>query len=288
LPSIVIPAHNEAGCIERLLRGLTPLACEAEVVVVCNGCTDDTAARARLSAPWAMVLDLAEASKPSALDAGDAACTSFPRAYIDADVAINASAVRRLFAAARDQTPAVAATPVYDLSSSSLMVRAHYAIWSRMKANTEGIAGTNAMAVSEQGRARFTSWPRWIGDDYFLDGQFGPTEKRRIRDAIVLRSAPLGVLDCISRKARVQQGNADVLEDGLRTAHQGGGLKGALAAVHARPTLAICLPVHVTITLAAQSLASWRRRRGTAQSWYRDRSRRPAEAGSHANSPDAH
>lgn len=273
MPSIVIPAHDEAQSIERLLRALAPLKEEVEVVVVCNGCTDETVACVRQSAPWVRVIELAEASKPLALETGDVASMSFPRAYIDADARIDAEAVRMLFAALHDGLHAVAATPVYDLSSSSLMVRSHYAIWSRMTANNEGIAGTNAMAISAQGRARFQSWPEWIGDDYFLDGQFEPPEKRRIADATVVRTAPRGLADCISRKARIHQGNVDVRNHGLRTAHRGGGLAGALAVVVARPSLIICLPPHIVITVAAQLLTRWRSWHGTGQSWYRDRSR---------------
>lgn len=273
MTSIVIPAHNEARFIERLLRSLAPLADEAEVIIVCNGCTDDTASRARKAAPWANIIELDEASKPSALDAGDAATMSFPRAYIDADAIISADAVRMLFASVDDATPAVAATPSYDLSSSSLIVRSHYNIWSRMAANNEGIAGTNAVVVTAKGRARFQSWPRFIGDDYFLDGQFNSFEKRRIAGATVVRLAPRGLRDCVSRKARVHQGNVDVRTNGLRAAHKGGGLAGALAVVQARPVLAVYLPAHVLVTVAARVLVRWRRWRGTSQSWFRDRSR---------------
>jgi glycosyltransferase involved in cell wall biosynthesis len=272
VPSIVIPAHNEADSIERLLCALAPMAHETEIVVVCNGCTDDTAARARLAAPWADVIELEEASKTSALDAGDAAGTTFPRAYIDADVDTNATAIRTLFAALHDGVLAVAATPVYDLSSSSFIVRSHYAIWSHMVAKTEGIAGTGAMVISAQARARFQSWPRLIGDDYFLDGQFDSSEKRRIPSARVVIAAPRGLRDCVARKARVHQGNAQVRDNGLRSPHQGGGLRGALAVVRARPTLAVYLPTHILVTATARVFARWRQWRGT-QFWYRDRGR---------------
>lgn len=36
-PGVVIPVHNEAGTIGRLLDGLAGLAGDAEVAVVCNG-----------------------------------------------------------------------------------------------------------------------------------------------------------------------------------------------------------------------------------------------------------
>jgi glycosyltransferase involved in cell wall biosynthesis len=271
--SIVIPAHDEAGAIDRLLTSLAPLRDDIEIVVVCNGCTDDTAARARAAAPWARVVELDEASKPGALDAGDAIATSFPRAYIDADVLIDAPAARALLDGVREGAEAVGATPVHDVSASSAAVRAHYAIWSRMPANVEGIAGTNAMAVSAEGRARFDSWPRFIGDDYFLDGQFGPAEKRRIPDAVISHPAPRGLRDCVSRKARIYQGNVDVLEHGLRPPHTGGGLRGALTVIRDQPRLAVCLPAHLFVTVAAKLLVRWRQRRGTAQVWYRDRAR---------------
>jgi glycosyltransferase involved in cell wall biosynthesis len=276
VPSIVIPAHDEAAGIGRLLQALAPLADEAEVTVVCNGCSDNTAELARLTAPWAKVIEIEEASKPLALNTGDAASASFPRAYIDADVQIDAAAVRMLFAAVSAATPAVAATPIYDLTKSSPIVRSHYAFWSHMASSTIGISGTNAMVVSEDGRRRFQSWPNLIGDDYFLDGQFASREKQRVPAATVVRSAPHGLRDCVSRKARVHQGNVDVRDNGLRTPHEGGGLAGALAVMRNQPTLAIHFPAHVVVTVAARILARYRRSRGTAHSWYRDESRESA------------
>jgi glycosyltransferase involved in cell wall biosynthesis len=276
LPSIVIPAHDEAAGIGQLLLALAPLADEAEIIVICNGCSDDTAERARLAAPWATVVEISQASKPLALNTGDAVCTSFPRAYIDADVQIDAAAVRMLFAAVSARTPAVAATPVYDLTKSSRIVRSHYALWSRMASNRTGISGTSAMVVSKEGRGRFRSWPNFIGDDYFLDGQFTSHEKRRVSGATVVRSAPHGLRDCVSRKARVHQGNVDVRDNGLRTVHDGGGLAGAFAAMRERPALAIHFPAHALVTATARLLVRYRRSRGTARSWYRDESRESA------------
>jgi cellulose synthase/poly-beta-1,6-N-acetylglucosamine synthase-like glycosyltransferase len=70
--AIVIPAHNEAAVIARTLRSLAPLceSTEVEVIVVCNGCTDETAAIAR-GVRGVTVLEVAEASKTAAMNAGD-------------------------------------------------------------------------------------------------------------------------------------------------------------------------------------------------------------------------
>jgi glycosyltransferase involved in cell wall biosynthesis len=279
VPSIVIPAHDEESSIAGLLERLAPLATgpeRVEVVVVCNGCHDATAEVARRAAPWATVLDLPEPSKPAALDAGDAAVAGFPRLYLDADVDISAEAVRALFDAVHAGIPAAGATPWYDLSECSRVVRAHYRIWTRLPANTRGISGTNAMAVSREGRGRFDSWPRLIGDDYFLDGQFTSDEKVRVPQALVRRPVSRRFADCVSRKARIHQGNVDVAAAGLRSGHGGGGLRAALDVVRAEPALAADLPAHLLVSVTTRGLAWWRRRRGTAGVWYRDRSRSAA------------
>ena len=88
LASVVIPAHDEARSIQRCLMSLrVGIDTSAlDVVVVCNGCTDDTARRARESWPGARVLELPVPSKAAAVRAGNAATDVFPRVHLDADV----------------------------------------------------------------------------------------------------------------------------------------------------------------------------------------------------------
>src|SRR5690349_20226188 len=88
IASIVIPAHNEASVLGRLLATL-PADVDGrrlEVIVACNGCTDNTAAIAR---EWgATVVDVTTASKIAALNAADEVAVTFPRLYVDADVVL--------------------------------------------------------------------------------------------------------------------------------------------------------------------------------------------------------
>jgi glycosyltransferase involved in cell wall biosynthesis len=274
--SIVIPAHNEERSIGALLAELAPLAGDTEVVVACNGCQDRTVEAARAAAPWATVLDLPEPSKPAALDAGDQATSAFPRMYLDADVSISADAVNLIFAAVNDHRPAAAATPRYDTSGASLVVRSYQRFWERMPANRRGLAGTNAMAVSRAGRERFGDWPRLIGDDYFLDGLFTEAEKVRVPGATVVRPTSTGFVDCVSRKARIHQGNIDIRAAGLRPEHGGGGAGGAAAVLRADPWAAVDLPAHLAVTVGTRLVSWWRRRRGTAHIWFQDTSRAKA------------
>ena len=80
--SVVIPAHNEESVIGRCLEALTsPEVITAapeplEIVVVCNGCTDETAAVAQ-KFPCVTVIEIPESSKVAALNAGDALLLNF-------------------------------------------------------------------------------------------------------------------------------------------------------------------------------------------------------------------
>ncbi len=96
--SIVIPAHNEERVIGRLLRSLTTGVPSGhfDIVVVCNGCTDGTAATARAVSDRIDVIELTEPGKYRALRVGNDAVTAFPRLFVDADVEISTSSVYRL------------------------------------------------------------------------------------------------------------------------------------------------------------------------------------------------
>ena len=97
---VVIAAHNEEAvigrCLRRLLAGAEPG--EFDVVVVANGCTDRTAEVAR-DFPGVRVIELDQAGKAAALNAGDRASEVFPRLYLDADVLLGTADARALRAA---------------------------------------------------------------------------------------------------------------------------------------------------------------------------------------------
>ena len=274
---VVIPAHNEERTIGRLLDGLADLATDADVVIVCNGCTDGTAEVARQMAPWARVIELDPSSKPAALRAGDRALGSRLRLYLDADVVLSASGVRRLAAAlTAPGVLAAAPTPSYDMSGAGRVVASHYRVWTALQEHSEAIAGTGAMMISEAGRARFEEWPDVIADDFYLDGLFQPEEKRRLRDVRVLVTLPRTFRGCVSRRARVHQGNRDVLVAGLRSPRLAADRARSrlVSLLRARPALIVHVPGHLAVAVATRLLSAWRRWRGSESSFFRDISTR--------------
>jgi glycosyltransferase involved in cell wall biosynthesis len=214
--SVVIAAHNEASVIGRCLDALLDADDgELDVVVVANGCTDETAAEAARRA-GVRVIELAEASKPAALNAGDAAASGFPRIYLDADIVLSAQSMRALRDALtggvqRDQR-VLAATPcrVLDVAGRPLPVRAFYAINSRLPAYRTALFGRGTVALSAAGRGRFATFPDVLADDLFLDSLFDEAEKAQVDAASVTITTPMRTADLVRRLARVRAGNASL------------------------------------------------------------------------------
>lgn len=190
--SVIIPASNEEGWIGPCLTALLanhPVPGGAEAVVVANGCRDRTAEVARgfaeraARAGWGFtVLDLAEGSKPGALNAGDAAAKGATRAYLDADCVVEAGVMAALAAALAPGGPRYAgATPVIPRPQSRIS-RAYGRFWQRLPFNRTIAPGYGLFAVNAQGRARWGTFPRMISDDTFVRLQFAPQERVQVPD----------------------------------------------------------------------------------------------------------
>jgi len=212
--SVVIPAHDEAAVIGRLLSGLVgdPRAVELEIVVVANGCRDATVSVARTYEPAVRVVEIAEASKIAALEAGDAAATVFPRAYVDADVAVGVPALLALADVLDGPERADVASPrlVVDTTDASWLVRQHYRIWELTEYRASGHIGSGIYAMSETGRARFGSWPEVIADDRFVQQLFLPQERVTLDDhEFTVRSART-IGSHLRRSTRIARGNLEL------------------------------------------------------------------------------
>ena len=288
MTSVVIAAHNEAAvlprCLHRLLDGAMPG--EFEVLVVANGCTDATAEVAR-SVPGVQVVELVEASKSAALNAGDAAATRFPRIYLDADIELRAADARTLAAAvggpAGDGTaeggPLLAAAPGrrLDTTGRPLVVRAYYAINSRLPAFRDALFGRGAIVLSAAGRARFDRFPSMIADDLYLDSLFAVGEKREVATVTTVVATPRRTRDLLRRLGRVRAGNAAMraTDTRVRRARRASWL---VDVVLPRPWLLPAGVCYAALTVAAGIAA---RRAATQQGWGRDESSRsPAEGAS--------
>lgn len=277
--SVIIPAHNESEVIARTLRALAGSAGALDIVVVANGCSDDTAARAR-AFDGVRVIETPVAGKPHALNLGDQASRFFPRIYADADVTIARGAVEALAARlTRGDVLAAAPRPAIDLSGCSFAVRAFYDIRARMPQTREGIGGSGVYALSEAGRRRFGEFPGVISDDGFVRIQFTPAERVTLSEAVSVVHPPRRLADLIATRARIHHGNYELkrLYPELWT-NKGADNESALVALARNPLLWGKLAIYVAVTLLAKRAAKARIAAGR-NTWERDASSRGTGAG---------
>ena len=208
-----MPAHNEGLVIARTLRALTTGASpdELDVVVVCNGCTDDTAAIARGFGAPVRVIETTVGNKANALNLGDQAARAFPRIYVDADVVITLSAIRALAECLKKgDVIAVAPMPYFELSGCSWPVRAFYEIRGRLPSFSEAIGGSGVYALSEVGRGRFGAFPDLVADDTYVRIQFKPEERKMLNSVRSIVYAPHTVQNLIAIEARADFGTFEL------------------------------------------------------------------------------
>lgn len=216
MTSVIIAAHNEATvigrCLDALLTDLRAEDGELEVIVVPNGCTDETAAVA--ARHGVHVVEVSTAGKANAMNAGDAAARTFPRIYLDADIVVPPGGVRRLVAALDGPDAALAAVPQrrLDVTGRPLAVRGYFAVNGRHPRYRHGLFGRGMIGMSAAGRARFGPFPDVVADDLFLDAQFRDVEKRVVADVVVTIATPRRTRDLVRRLIRVRSGNARLRE----------------------------------------------------------------------------
>jgi glycosyl transferase family 2 len=279
--SVVIPAHNEAAVIGRLLTALRDGSGglgEVEVIVACNGCTDDTAAVAREHG--ARVIETPVASKIAALNAGDGVATAFPRVYVDADVTLTGRAVADLVRAlASPAGPLCAAPPMsVELAGRPWAVRGFYDVWCRIPYLHDAHVGSGVFGLSEAGRGRFAEFPEVIGDDLFVRNLFGRAERRVVATEPFVIQAPRTLQALIGRRVRIHAGNIEQASRPELAALPGARERSSpwWRAVVSRPWLAPKAVPYAAVNALAKLRARRLMRSSAEVSWARDETTRTA------------
>ena len=290
--SVVIPAHDEARTLARTLDALRAAARDEvpQVVVVANGCTDDTAEVARRAG--ATVVELGQASKAAALRAGDLAATTYPRVYRDADIVLTPGTLDALSRRLRVGDLLAASPRVrFDTSASSWPVRAFYRAYAELPYVRDGLVGLGVYGMSREGRSRFGEFPDVTSDDLFVQRMFAEHE-RGSSDGEFVVAAPRDLRNLLKVRTRTASGNAELERSGTpdgtgnhagaeaprESAHDvpafgrtTSATSTALVRLAVRqPRLVPSFAVYTAVTIASRISA--KRRRNTA--WQRDSSTR--------------
>lgn len=187
--SVIIPASNEAvligRCLSSVLASVGPDV--VEVIVVANGCRDDTAAQARafegqfLARGWTLtVIERAQGGKPGALNAGDSVANGDNRLYLDADIEVAPELLGQLDEALTQVAPIYVSGKMRIAHAQTMASRAYGRIYARVPFMTDGVPGAGLFAVNAAGRARWAQFPEIISDDTFVRLSFRPQERQSV------------------------------------------------------------------------------------------------------------
>lgn len=264
--------------IRRLLDGITAEAYgeEFEIVIGCNGCSDETAEVCRTYRYPTIVCETNEASKVAGLNLADQHAKFYPRLYLDADIQVDTSTVRRVVELLDDKT-ALAAAPRMDvdLKQSSWMVKAFYKVWLQLPYHQRGMIGSGFYALSHEGRKKFGAFPPIIADDGFVRAQFSDSERQTLDSCAFRITAPTNLWDLIRVKTRARLG---LWELGMRfpaTRHrEKKDWSIAVKQFLGSPKLLVYSPAYLFIALATRFRASFMFNRLTEYRWERDESSR--------------
>lgn len=276
--SIIIPAHNEATIIGRLLDAI-PRQIDGnalQIIVACNGCTDDTAGVARRH-HGVTVIDVPVASKIAALNAADAAARAFPRLYVDADILMTPRTVADLVRALKLPGALYASPPTrMETTGRPWLVRAYLAFWRHLMTVRGEYTGAGVFGLSEHGRARFGQFPDVIADDTFVQDLFSADERQMVDTDPTVVQAPWTVAALLRRRVRVRVGGMQ-----LNARSEGTAAHGARAKRFPWWKVALQDPallphsiVYATINLVARFRARRQYRGNRPVDWGRDHTTR--------------
>jgi cellulose synthase/poly-beta-1,6-N-acetylglucosamine synthase-like glycosyltransferase len=220
--SIVVPVCNEALVLSLTVPALLAAAREeqAQVLWVCNGCTDDSFKLLQALVEGvhnAAVTEIADRGKTLALQAGDDHFgTLFPRFYVDADTWLRAGDLGRLCQALREgRADLVGPGHDFDCTGVTRVSAAIARCWLALPLGGLALI-QGVMGVSQSGRENWGRWPKILGDDIFVSAMVPPARSGRVPDTIATSHAPADFPEWVRRRTRWRAGEAQLAALGLR------------------------------------------------------------------------
>lgn len=211
--SVIIPAHNEATAIDRCLDAVLadPRADELDIVVVANGCDDDTAARALRRGAPIRVIDTPVGSKSGALELGRTHTAPGPRIYLDGDIEISPGALSATIEllerpGIHGSAPSIRLTPP---PTATWWLRRYTDVWRRAPYFDRNLIGSGFFALSQEASERIGSWPSIIADDLVALCHLDEHERATARDHWFVHELPSRLRDVVTMEIRREAGRTE-------------------------------------------------------------------------------
>lgn len=292
--SVIIPAYNESAVIVRtvtsVLAAMRYHAAQSErasgetdeLIVVCNGCVDDTYDKAiRFAGDQrdiaVRIIDIEQGSKIAALNAGDAAAGGFPRFYLDADIELSENALHEIsLELAKEGTHAAAPAMRCIDEGGSAVVAAFYRVWLSRPYHRRGHVGSGFVGIDREGRGRFAQFPDIIADDEFVRRQFADHERMVVPGATFSIRTPRTVASLIKVKTRSRLGTLQLQHEWPSLARNTESAATDLGdqALASCPPTSIEKCVYAVVVIITRLRAAYQFRRGQTKHWERDETSR--------------
>jgi glycosyltransferase involved in cell wall biosynthesis len=275
--SVIIAAHNEGAVIEGTLRSVlnNKLDRPLQIIVVANGCKDDTAEKARRFGPDVEVIETPIGNKINAINLGDRAAKYFPRAFLDADCQLSENLLQRVADEFEDSSVRIVAPGVkYIYSGWNPFLAGYYQLWKSLPHVKRNTMARGFYAIDAKLRERYTEFPALTADDKFIRNLTKPEERRVAEDCYTTVHLPDNFRDLLKVKTRWTFGNLELSErrPDLNVNDQGehDGIAGYLLA---RPWLWVNVPTFLFVWWYARRAAKKKLAEKRA-GWERDESTR--------------
>jgi len=217
MATVIVPAHNEASVIQDCLNSIINQDGVDQIIVPCNGCTDNTVDIVKQNYPQVICLNIEKPSKTNALNVAEKKAkelgVSYPIFYIDADTQLSENCIKTITQTMRDNDELLlsAPTPIINTDKSSWLVKTYYKVWTKLPYIKEGVIATCSFIVSEKGRQRFDKFADVIGDDGFIRCHFKNSEIANIEGSEIYITAPRDIYSLIKIKTRARLGNMELI-----------------------------------------------------------------------------
>ncbi len=211
--SVIIPAHNEAASIDVCLDAVLadPRVGDLDVVVVANGCKDDTAARAQRRGAPVRVIDTPVGSKAGALELGRTHTNPGPRVYLDGDIEISPGAISAAVEllerpGIHGSAPSIRLTPP---PGASWWLQRYTDVWRQAPYFERNLIGSGFFALSQEASDRIGPWPSIIADDLVALCHLDERERATARDHWFVHELPRRLRDVVTMEVRREAGREE-------------------------------------------------------------------------------